>query len=251
MSDPILTTKIAIVLNNNNNNRMRTFANLLSLLLTAMSVSAQDTITSTHTLMEVEETHTATRKVALTNGRKSQCQQLWAKQGVIPVGSVCLEVDHRNPEQLIVGFQTKDGWRLDDAHLWIGKNITDLPLDEVNEPPTGPLLDLFTYKKDDLVPGQHSNFGFVVKLWNLDFSCPDSQGTEFAAAAHATVRARSAVRGGENPTQQSAWAAAEAASTAEQFQQKFLDFSFTLTCDLMQARPDDAPERHHANQVPS
>jgi hypothetical protein len=99
--------------------------------------------------------------------------------------------------------------------------------------------------------GIHSNFGFVVSLWYLDFVCPDSKGTEFAAAAHAGVRARSAVRGGDMPTQQQAWAAAEPAKTAKEYSQKFLTFSFILTCDLLKARPQDAPERHHANQVPS
>ena len=222
---------------------------VLFLSLLAGSVWSLDEIASTHTLMDVTHTQQMSRKVALTKGRKSQCQQLWAKQA-IAVGSVCLEVDHRNPEQLVVGFKTMDGWRLDDAHLWIGRNITELPMDETNVPPKGPLLDLFTYRKDDL-SGQHSNFGFIVKLWYLDFVCPDSKGTEFVAAAHATVRARSAVRNGSKPTQQDAWAAAEPATTAEQFRQKFLDFNFTLTCDLIQARPQDAPERHHANQVPS
>lgn len=199
--------------------------------------------------MEVTHTQPTTRKVSLTNGRKSQCQQLWAKQ-VMSVGSVCLEVDPKNPEQLIVGFKTKDGWRLDDAHFWIGRNETDLPMDETNDPPRGPNLDLFTYRKDDL-NGVHSNFGFIVKLWYLDFVCPDSQGTEFVAAAHAGVRARPSVRGGDVPTQQDAWAATESAKTAQDLSRHYMTFNFTLTCDLWKARPPNAPDRHHANQVPS
>ncbi|CAB9524196.1 expressed unknown protein [Seminavis robusta] len=212
-------------------------------------------------------------KLVMQNGGASQCQTLWAKH-TIAVGNVCVEADQRNPEQLIVSYETRDGWKLDDAHLWIGRNISEIPFmadepaddskrsvqqqqhqDQPYQKQQQVDLTQFPYKKEDLA-GKHENFGFVVKLQHLGYSCPDTQA--FVAAAHATVTARSSIRNGNTPTLQSAWAShiepmkkhvLQGATMINRINQ-WQDFNFTLVCDIKNDPPEGAPKRHFANQVP-
>ena len=214
-------------------------------------------------------------RLALQNGPASQCQGLWAKE-TIQVGSVCVEPDRRNPDQLIVSFSTADtGWKLDAAQLWLGQNITDnLPVEVFELDNKGdatkttsltkastPDLSKFPYVKNDL-DGQHQHFGFVVKLFYLNYVCPDSRGTTFSAVAHATVSApRSGLRNGDGSnTKASAWASptplvpptrTQSTTSESPIAEQHISFDFTLVCDRIAARPEHAPERHHANYVPS
>ena len=210
-------------------------------------------------------------RLSLKNGRASQCQGLWAKNGALQVGNVCVEPDRRNSDHVIVAFSTADtGWRLEETQLWIGAgetSVEDLPSLVEDD-----ALSQFPYVKEDL-QGEHLHFGFVVKLSELDFICPNTQGTQFTAVAHATVSApRSGLRHttGEaiETTKASAWASFEAPVVSSLLRTKngptlttsevpssenetIASFDFTLVCDLIAERPKDAPERHHANYVPS
>jgi hypothetical protein len=204
-------------------------------------------------------------KLALSNGRVSQCQTLWAKQ-TIAVGSVCVDADQKNPDQLIVAYTTMDGWKLQEAHLWVGRNASLLPLltttaDEsdgtrhIQQDARQESVDLsqFPFQNDDL-NGKHAHYGFIVKLHQMGFECPDPKGTVFHAAAHATVTARPSLRNGDVPTQQSAWASPVAPQKVLHVNNnnsyKGVDFNFTLVCDIRNDPPQDAPARHFANKLP-
>jgi hypothetical protein len=211
---------------------------------------------------------TGSVKLALSNGRVSQCQTLWAKQ-TIPVGSVCVDADQKNPDQLIVAYTTMDGWKLEEAHLWIGRNVSLLPMqNKTTDEPDGTRhiqqdprnniksphqesvdLSQFPFQKDDL-SGKHAHYGFIVKLHQLGFACPEPKGTVFHAEAHATVTARPSLRNGNVATLQSAWASPVAPYKEIQNVNKGVDFNFTLVCDVRNDPPKDAPVRHFANKLP-
>jgi hypothetical protein len=200
-------------------------------------------------------------KVALSNGRASQCQALWTESSSTQVGSVCIETDSSNPEQLGFSFATADGWKLDETQLWIGRNMSEVPLTTplslplVGGEPTGeadgaifpdqqPDLERFPYLKNDL-SGKYSHFGFAVKLWYLGFVCPDA-GTEFYAVAHASVAEAPSLRSGAM-TKTSAWAGKEPFADGSTL---WLNFSFKLVCDVIEDLPVNQRERHFANLIP-
>lgn len=279
---------------------------------------------------------TSTRKhkeVSLKGRRASHCQALWAKEKTLRVGNVCIQPDKTDHNHLIVAYSTQDDWVLEEVQLWIGRNLTDMPMEplkltqeeqdkqqqESNETILAaakegvkifdaeskeanpslssqtPALDLFPYVKTGLNAKfqGYRHYGFGVKLFDLNYTnCPDTGGTTFYAVAHAKVAVKRNfhVRRRElfeMPSQlvpsQSAWAGtpspeelltslafAKGNVKAAEMKQKleaakankeendeeesekphWMSFSFTIVCDLVPERPENAPERHHANLIP-
>ena len=214
-------------------------------------------------------------RLSLKNGRDSQCQGLWAKEGALQVGNACVQPDRENSQELMIDLSTTGmGWWLEDIQLWIGRDVKDIPVREVDingdddttPKRISPSLEDFPHRQNNL-RGEYSHFRIPVHISELPgFACPNPRGTQFMAVVHATVSAR---RSGLRPTgtpesgsattttQASAWASLDApvAPLSNNRKSKSYDnvtsFNFTLVCDIIAERSHDAPERHHLNYVPS
>lgn len=103
------------------------------------------------------------------------CKDLIAGQN-IDAGDVCLEVVGDN---LVVTYTTQDGWELTEAHLWVGKNIADMPQTKKGNPKVGN----FPYKSGDITGV--TSYSFFVPLSSLGSDLCDKT---YFAAAHAVVR---------------------------------------------------------------
>lgn len=68
-----------------------------------------------------------------SEGANSSCQILYAGQN-IDAGTVCVSVDGEN---LVITYETKDGWELTEAHLWLGENLADMPQTRKGNPKIG------------------------------------------------------------------------------------------------------------------
>lgn len=113
-----------------------------------------------------------------SDGDQFKCFDLLAGQ-TIPAGSVCVEV---NEENLVVSYNTTDGWTLDEVHLWVGSSLASLPKNKSGNPVPGS----FPYKSGSLGDGVTS-YVIEVSLADLGFTCPGDD-KEFHLAAHAAVR---------------------------------------------------------------
>lgn len=306
---------------------MMKYLSLFPLLLLGPSVLAYEKAE----VKTVSQTTTTKKRkdISLKGRRASHCQGLWAKDKTLRVGNVCIEPDHHNPDQLVVSYATTDDWILEDCQIWIGRNLTELPMKEIevtqqdqdqqqeetdqsvleaakegvkmfdleskevlSSKSQEPALDLFPYTKlglnDELRSFQH--YGFIVKLWDLHYSdCPDTQGTTFFAVAHVKVSPKLNLRTLTIPVAESAWAGTpspeellaslrqqnekartrmedddvpkdeeeddmddkdESVEAKDSDKKQWMNFSFTIVCDLVPERPKNAPERHHANLIP-
>jgi hypothetical protein len=105
------------------------------------------------------------------------CTTLYAGQ-TIDAGTVCSSV---NGDNLDVTFTTTGGWELEEAHLWVGTQLSDMPQTKKGNPKIGN----FPYNSGD-ISGSTSHT-FSVSLAGLDFSCPGDDVT-YLLAAHAALR---------------------------------------------------------------
>lgn len=106
-----------------------------------------------------------------------QTQVLYAGQ-TIEAGAISVEVVG---DALLVTYETTDGWELEEAHLWVGDDLADMP-----QTPTGnPKIGLFPYSSGDI--SGETTWSFEVPLEELGFSCPGDDAT-FHVAAHAALR---------------------------------------------------------------
>jgi hypothetical protein len=109
------------------------------------------------------------------------CQTLYAGQN-IDAGTVCVEVF--GDDLLLVTYETKDGWELTEAHLWVGDNLADMPQTKNGNPKVGN----FPYHSGDITGS--TSYEFTIPLTDLggdDFATSLCDKT-FFVAAHAALR---------------------------------------------------------------
>lgn len=105
-----------------------------------------------------------------------QVQTLYAGQ-TIDAGTVSITVTGDN---LVVTFTTRDGWSLDETHLWIGTSLTDMPQTRKGTPKIGN----FPYHSGSL--NGATSYSETIALSALNFACPQDD-TTYYVAAHAVV----------------------------------------------------------------
>ena len=115
--------------------------------------------------------------VSTESGASMACHTLFAGQ-TIDAGSVCFEVVGDN---LDVTYITTGGWELEEAHLWVGSYIVDMPQTRKGNPIPGQ----FPHASGDIT-GETSHT-FNVPLVELGYGCPGDDAA-YLAAAHAAVR---------------------------------------------------------------
>ena len=115
--------------------------------------------------------------VLTTDGTGIQCQTLFAGQ-TIDAGEVCVEIVGTN---LVVEYNTANGWELVETHVWVGDSLADMPQTRKGNPKVGN----FPYKSGD-VTGTTS-WSLTVPLANLNFTCP-APDKIFYVAAHAALQ---------------------------------------------------------------
>jgi hypothetical protein len=107
-----------------------------------------------------------------------QVQTLWAGQH-IDAGTVSVDVAGSD---LVVTYDTANGWSLDEVHLWVGDDRADMPQNRRGSPKIG----RFPYADENL--GGLTSYSFSVPLGSLGISCPaDLSDREIYIAAHAVV----------------------------------------------------------------
>ena len=117
--------------------------------------------------------------VATDNNSGVQCKILFADH-TIDAGRVCAEVVGDNLE---ITFSTSGAWKLEEAHLWIGGNLGDIPQTRQGNPKIGN----FPYKSGDITGA--TNHTFQVPLNNLGIYSDVNKGnSDFYVAAHAALR---------------------------------------------------------------
>lgn len=150
-----------------------------------------------------------------------QTQTLYAGQS-IDAGTVTLTVSGDN---LVVTYNTHDGWTLSDTHLWIGTSLTDMPQTRKGSPKIGN----FPYHSGDI--SGSSSYSESIPLSTLDFICPQAD-TTYYLAAHAVV---SKVSGdGDNVQTETGWA--DGIRFVEQGMWGTY-FTITLSCNCGDDRP--------------
>lgn len=149
----------------------------------------------------------------------SSCKILYAGQD-IDAGTVCVSVEGEN---LKVTYQTKDGWELTEAHLWLGENLSEMPQTRKGNPKIGN----FPFNSGDIIG--ETSFSFYVPIADLGGEPYLCDKTIFVAA-HAALRKDN---GDGSYQTETGWADGD----------KFVDrgswatfFSFTFVCT------DDPPE---------
>jgi hypothetical protein len=116
--------------------------------------------------------------VTAVNGQTAEyCSTLFAGQ-TIDAGTVCSSVNNDN---LDVTFTTTGGWELEEAHLWAGTQLSDMPQTKKGNPKIGN----FPYNSGDITGA--TSHTFSVALLGLGFSCPGDDVT-YILAAHAALR---------------------------------------------------------------
>lgn len=71
--------------------------------------------------------------VVLSIDPETQCFDLFAGQNT-DAGDVCLSIDGEN---LIIDYQTQDGWMLGETHTWVGEFADDYPQNKKGNPKIG------------------------------------------------------------------------------------------------------------------
>lgn len=90
------------------------------------------------------------------NGNAGNCTTLFAGQ-TIDAGDVCVTIDGDN---LVVTYTTKDGWLLQETHLWVGEDLEDMPQTRKGNPKIGN----FPYKAEDI---NDTSFSFTIPLGSV------------------------------------------------------------------------------------
>lgn len=143
------------------------------------------------------------------------CKNLIAGQ-TINAGDVCLTVIDEN---LIVTYTTTDNWELTEAHLWVGKNISDMPQTKQGNPKVGN----FPYNSGDITGAKE--YSFIIPLASLEPSGTDLCDKTYFAAAHAALRKPIDTGGYQTET---GWASGDPIIPKGSWA---MYFSFTFTCN--------------------
>lgn len=108
----------------------------------------------------------------------NECVDLLAGQTIL-TGSVCLSVDEN--DDLVVTYTTTGGWELQEAHLWVGTDLADMPQTNSGNPRIG----LFPYTSGDITGATHWEVVVDLEKYDVDDStCP----ADLLAAAHAALQ---------------------------------------------------------------
>jgi hypothetical protein len=108
--------------------------------------------------------------------QNTQCTTLYAGQ-TINAGSVCVSV---GGEDLVVSYATTNGWELNEAHLWVGDDLSTMPQTKTGNPQIGN----FPYKAEGLSGA--TSYTFTIPLSSLGDG--SLCGHSFSLAAHAALR---------------------------------------------------------------
>jgi hypothetical protein len=80
------------------------------------------------------------------NGSGSDCTTLFAGQ-TIDVGDVCVSIQGaEGAEELCITYTTTGGWTMNEAHLWVGDDLADMPQSRKGNPKIGN----FPYNSGDI-----------------------------------------------------------------------------------------------------
>lgn len=150
---------------------------------------------------------------AVSYSQNTQCSTLYAGQ-TIDAGSVCVSVGGEN---LVVSYNTTNGWQLSEAHLWVGDDLATMPQTKTGNPQIG----LFPYKSGDLTGA--TSYTFTIPLSSLDSG--DLCGHVFDLAAHAALRKDS---GGGGTQTETGWAAGSPINGRGSWATYF---TYTVACD--------------------
>jgi len=99
------------------------------------------------------------------------CKTLFAGQDIV-AGEVCTKITE---DQFCVNYNTFDNWHIDESHLWIGDNLTDMPQTRKGNPKIGN----FPYSNTD----DHS-YCVPLSQWGEE---PEICGKDIYIAAHAAL----------------------------------------------------------------
>lgn len=166
--------------------------------------------------------------VETEDGSGVKCFTLTAGQS-IDAGVVCATVID---DDLLLTYQTTGGWELQEAHLWIGLDLADMPQTKKGSPIPGQ----FPYVSGDITGA--TEFSVVIPLAEFGIACPDSdtQLPTLYIAAHATVQLL--LEDGSYQTE-TGW------SAGDRILEKgnWATYStITLSCVCEESGDDDAPE---------
>ena len=114
--------------------------------------------------------------VATEDGTGVQSYTLLAGQ-TIDSGQVSAQVNGSN---LDVTYSTTDGWTLNEVHLWVGENITDMPQTRKGKPIPGQ----FPYAAEGL--DGSTTYTISIPVTDLAFACPGDD-KNYLVAAHAAL----------------------------------------------------------------
>lgn len=114
--------------------------------------------------------------VATTDGTGVQSYTLLAGQ-TIDSGQVTAQINGGN---LDVTYSTTDGWTLNEVHLWVGENITDMPQTRKGKPIPGQ----FPHAAEGLAGA--TTYTISIPVTDLAFACPGDD-KNYLVAAHAAL----------------------------------------------------------------
>jgi hypothetical protein len=110
----------------------------------------------------------------------ANCSNLMAGQ-YTDAGDVCVTVDGDN---VVVTYTTTGGWELEEAHLWIGEHLSDMPQTRKGNPKIGN----FPYNSGDITGATSHQFSIPLSEWGLSASQTVCQDLSLNVAAHAALR---------------------------------------------------------------
>lgn len=110
----------------------------------------------------------------------SQCQTLFAGQ-TIDAGEVCAYVDGSD---LVISYETANGWELVETHLWVGTALADMPQTRQGNPKIGN----FPFHSGDIAGALGYETRVPLESFGLTGSETECEPTTLFAAAHAALR---------------------------------------------------------------
>lgn len=168
--------------------------------------------------------------VASEDSSGTQCFTLYAGQS-IDAGTVCVTV---NGDTLDVTYNTTNGWTINETHLWVGSDTSDMPTTRKGNPIPG----RFPYVSGDITGA--TSYTSSVLLSDLGFSCPGDD-EMFSMAAHAAIQ-----RVNDDGTVQTETGWSDGGRITDKGNWATLS-TITLTCDCdTPPGPGDSCETAHA-----
>lgn len=143
-------------------------------------------------------------------------------------GNVCVEV---NDDILLVVYTTTGGWELEEAHLWIGADLSEMPRTRKGNPKVG----RFPYHSHDITGQQIYIFSIPLTEIGGDNYYDTLCDQTYLAAAHASVRIPD---GNGGYRTESAWAKGTRIVSQARKRNWGMYFDFQFTCTSIPPQPE-------------